>query len=175
MFFEIGRELGVEVVPQQRAVGGKEVEHLVPVAEPPLAGERVEGEAVGAEEFERGVVDHRLARGQGDGEVMLGAVHGERREVVVLADLGLGLGPRLGGGSGRGRNRLGQVFCHARQVETVPGQGKGGAVGAVEDTLAGERADEFAELGALQLDERHGLRGHAEALEDGQGRHQALR
>jgi len=32
---------------------------------------------------------------------------------------------------------------------------------------------ELAELGALQLDERHGLRGDAEALEDGEGRHQA--
>ena len=167
VFFEVGGELGVQVVAQQRAVGGENIEHLVPVAQPPLAGERIEREAVGAEKFQRGIVNHRFARGQGDGEEMLGAVHGQRHVIVVN---GGGFLFRFRRRFWRRHRRCGfdQVLSNPRQIDAVPGERVGGSVGAEENAFAEEGADQFAELGAFELNERHGLHWHAQALEEGE-------
>jgi hypothetical protein len=66
------------------------------------------------------------------------------------------------------------MLAHARQIEAVPRQRLRGPVGAEEDLFAEEGPDQFAQLGALQLDERYRLWGDAEALQDGEGRHQGF-
>ena len=56
VFIEVGREVGVEAVAERVAVGGEEVEDLVAVAQPPLAGRSIEGKAVGFNQIEGGGV-----------------------------------------------------------------------------------------------------------------------
>jgi hypothetical protein len=78
VFFEVGRELGVEFVAQTVAMGGEKIEGLVAIAQPPLAVGRFQGKARGLDQLERGGVGDVFTRGQGDGQKMFGAVDGER-------------------------------------------------------------------------------------------------
>lgn len=66
------------------------------------------------------------------------------------------------------------MLAHAAQARADPEEGRGGGVDEGENRLAFERADEFAQLGAGELQEWGQGRGAAaEALEDGEGGEQA--
>jgi hypothetical protein len=78
VFLEVVGEVGVPGVAERVEMDGEKVERLVAVAEPPLAGERVEGKPVGFYEIESGGVGALFAGWEADGEEVLAAVDGER-------------------------------------------------------------------------------------------------
>ncbi len=78
VFFEVGREVGIEAGAEAVAVAGEEVERLVSVAEPPLARGRVEGETGGLYQIEGAGVLRVLGRGEREREKIFGAVHEQR-------------------------------------------------------------------------------------------------
>ncbi|WP_069960607.1 hypothetical protein [Lacunisphaera limnophila] len=176
VFLEIVGELRAEVLAQRAALGGEDVEDAVAVAQPPLAGEGIEDEAVVAEELQHTVVGGGLARRQGEGEEMLRAIDDERGEGG-----GGGGCPRFGwralipaspGPQGRGSfwgGSLTQQVAHAGEFRAVPGEGDLRRAAVEEDRLAGEGGDEIAQLRAGELDQ--GDRGgfDAEALQQGEG------
>ena len=174
---EVFRELRAEALAQRRAVRGEEVEDLVPVAQPPLARERIEREAVLAHEFQRRLVQRRLARRQRDREVVLRAVDGQRRVVALTgggrrdARCGLRRRRRRRGGGGL----FDQVLAHAGEGEAVPRQRVARAVDAVKDLFACERREQLAQLRAGELHEHDRGRLHAVALQHRESRHQLRR
>ena len=160
---EVGREIGAKRLAQFLSTVRENVEHAVPVAQPPLPRHGVEREAVEFQEVERRIIVHRVARRQRDGEKMLGAVDRHRREValgIVAARDGRG---RRGGRDGF---RLTEMFAHAEKCAVLPSERSGRFVHPEKHGLAGERGKEFAQLTALQLGKGHRARRDAEALQD---------
>ena len=180
VFFEIVGELGEEFVAQALAVGGEEVEDLVAVAEPPFARRRFEDETGGFDEIEGGGVAEAFARGQADGEEVFGAVDCQWGGCFGGAGSGKrcacgggrsgadGAGARdrdRGAGAGLGRG-FDEMFADAAEALAEPEEIGLWRVNERENGLAGGCGDEFAKLGAGELEKRGRLLGAAETLEN---------
>ncbi len=140
---KVGRELGVEAGAQAGPVGGEKIQGLVPVAEPPFSAHGFEAETAGLEQIERRGIGGVFARGQRDGEVMLRAIHQQRRGGVVARPGALagGRGPGAGGRGARPRGRrwgrLPEMLGDPHEGGSDPEQGDGRGAGREKDRLPG--------------------------------------
>jgi|GEM_PF-3100955 len=178
MFLEVGREVGVEARTKGVLVGSEKVQDLVAVSQPPFSCGGIEHESVGRKQFAGGGVGGVFPGRQGDGQIVFAAVDGERGKRLVAGREARGAhGERSRAGAGRGRRgglggrRRREVLADAAKPRADPkevfvGFGQGG-----ENRLAHESGDEFAELGAGDLDKRgRGGGAIAKAREQGEGR-----
>ena len=142
-----------ERAPQPFAVPREEREGAVPVAQPPPPVGRLQQEARFLDQPERLRVLRVFPRGQGQREVVLGAVDLERPEPFR----GPCAGRAPGGRRSRGRRRF-------AQEGVVPPGARGAALH--KNALARRRAAEFAQLPPVQLQHARRLRS-APTLQQG--------
>jgi len=142
-FLEVLGEVGEKFPAQAVAVGGEKGEGLVAVAQPPLAIGGFEVETGGLEQVQGGGIAGVLAGGQGDGEVVLGAVNGHAR--------GRGWPDAAGFPAGRRWRRRSWDGYRPEQRRIRPGRRR--TVGLNKERLAAGGGDQVAELGAAELDE----------------------
>ena len=176
LFSKFSGELRAVILAEDRAVGGEKVQGLVPVAQPDLSVRGLEGEAGAFQQVPDFLVIVRTARGQGDGEEMLGAVHGHR--------LPFGFGRfrrRLGGHDCRRAGLAGggcgssQMFVNIHQTGAAPGDGVARPVEPEEHRRASEGVRQLGELGARELEKGNGRGLRPDALQHGEPGHEGRR
>ena len=180
VLFKVLGELRAEILVQHPAVSGENVQHAMAVAQPPLAGEWIEDEAVVAQKLQHGVVVRRFLRRQGDGEEVLRAVDKQRSGGGVGSRWGRRRACRWSRIFDRPYRNYGpyifiQQLAHARQLPAVPRQWHLRCAAVEKNRLAGEGGDEFAQLGSRELHQRDRLGPDAETLQDGEPGQQGRR